>query len=567
MSKVKAEYTNWSEIQWQKLEKQLWKLQKRIFRAKREGNVKLVKQLQKLLVKSFAAKTVAVRKVTQDNRGRRTAGIDGVKALAPAQRLKLARRLRISPKAKPLRRIYIPKAGTDEKRPLSIPTINDRATQMLVKMTLEPEWEAVFEEHSYGFRLGRQSHDAIEQIFSSINKKPKWVLDADISKCFDSINHSYLLNKLGKCPKSIRIQIKAWLKAGYLEGSELFPTAEGTPQGGTVSPLLANIALHGMETVLTQWVKTWKGSKRDNLDSFSFIRYADDFVCLHESKEVIGKAMEIISEFLEPIGLNLKPEKTQIVHTLNTNEGFEFLGFNIRQYIIKNGKTDKRTGVKRGYKTLIKPSQKAIKRHYEKVANTVRNHKIAKPENLIKMLNPIIKGWCNYYSSAVSKEIFAKLDHLVYCLLRAWCIRRHPNKPRTWIKDKYYHQVQLNDSLRNWVFTEGSQTLLLHADTKIERHIKVKGNKSPFDGDSIYWASRLGRSKEMSQRLVKLLKRQTGKCSYCTMAFKEGDLMEIDHVIPTCMGGNNSYGNLQLLHAHCHDQKTTNDNSRSTRYS
>ena len=391
MSKVKAKYTNWSEINWRKLEKKLWKLQKRIFRAKKEENVKLVKQLQKLLVKSFAAKTLAVTKITQDNRGKRTAGIYGVKSIPPAKRFELVERLQISHKAKPLKRIYIPKEGMDEKRPLSIPTINDRAVQMLIKMALEPEWEAVFEPNSYGFRLGRQSQDAIEQIFSSINKKPKWVLDADISKCFDSINHSYLLKKLGKCPKSIRVQIKAWLKAGYLEGNELFPTEEGTPQGGTISPLLANIALHGMETVLTEWVRTWKGCKSDNLDSFSFVRYADDFVCLYESKEVIESAKEILSEFLKPIGLQLKPEKTQIVHTLNTNKGFDFLGFNVRQYAIQNGKTDKRIGVKRGYKTLIKPSKKAIKRHYEKIAKIVRNNKAVKQENLIKILNPIIR--------------------------------------------------------------------------------------------------------------------------------------------------------------------------------
>ncbi len=561
MSKAKAKYTNWSEINWRKLEKKLWKLQKRIFRAKKEGNVKLVKQLQKLLVKSFTAKTLAVRKITQDNRGKRTAGIDGVKAIPPAKRFQLVERLQISHKAKPLRRIYIPKVGTDEKRPLSIPTINDRAVQMLVKMALEPEWEAVFEPNSYGFRLGRQSQDAIEQIFSSINKKPKWVLDADISKCFDSINHSYLLNKLGKCPKSIRVQIKAWLKAGYLEGNELFPTEEGTPQGGTVSPLLANIALHGMETVLTEWVRTWKGCKRDNLDSFSFVRYADDFVCLHESKEVIESAQEILREFLEPIGLQLKPEKTQIVHTLDTNKGFDFLGFNVRQYKIQNGKTDKRTGVKRGYKTLIKPSKKAIKRHYEKIAKTVRNNKAAKQENLIKILNPIIKGWCNYHSSAVSKEIFSKLDHLVYCLLRRWCIRRHPNKPKTWVKDKYYHQSVTKDSVKNWVFMEGKQTLLVHADTKIERHIKVKSEKSPYDGDSIYWASRLGRSKELGTSTNKLLKQQKGKCSYCGAIFKEGDAIETDHVVPKSLGGKNSYSNLQLLHAHCHDQKTSQDGS------
>jgi RNA-directed DNA polymerase len=317
MNKGQTEYTNWNEINWRKLEKSNWKLQKRIFRAKSEGNVKQVKLLQKLLVKSFAAKAIAVRKVTQENKGKKTAGVDGVKAIEPAKRLKLVKSLKISNKAMPLRRIYIPKPGTEEKRPLSIPTIKDRAIQMLVKFALEPEWEAIFEPNSYGFRPGRSCHDAIEQIFNSIRQKPKWVLDADISKCFDKINHKYLLGKLGGCPRNFKRQIKAWLKAGYMEseGKENFPSDEGTPQGGIISPLLANIALHGMETVLNEWVKTWKGTKKENLKSFSFIRYADDFVCLHESKEVIEQAQEILEQFLQPIGLQLKPEKTQITHT------------------------------------------------------------------------------------------------------------------------------------------------------------------------------------------------------------------------------------------------------------
>jgi RNA-directed DNA polymerase len=424
MNKVLTEYTNWNEIEWRKLEKSNWKLQKRIFRAKKEGNVKLVKQLQKLLVKSFAAKAIAVRKVTQENKGKKTAGVDGVKAIEPTKRLKLVKELKISNKAMTLRRIYITKPGTKEKRPLSIPTINDRAVQMLVKMALEPEWEAIFESNSYGFRPGRSCHDAIEQIFVSINKKPKWVLDADISKCFDKINHKYLLNKLGGCPRNIKKQIKAWLKAGHMEGNKLFPSKEGTPQGGVVSPLLANIALHGMETVLNEWVRTWKGTKKKNLEAFSFIRYADDFVCLHESKEVIEKAQEILEQFLEPIGLQLRPEKTQITHTLQGKKpDFDFLGFNIRQYKVNNTKS--------GFKTLIKPSKKAIKKHYEKVAKEVGNNKTAKQENLIKVLNPIIRGWCNYNSTVVSKEIFSKLDFLTYRLLKRWCKRRHPSAIRS----------------------------------------------------------------------------------------------------------------------------------------
>lgn len=467
--------------------------------------------------------------------------------------------LQISHKAAPLRRIYIPKPGTDEKRPLSIPTIKDRAIQMLVKVALEPEWEAVFEPNSYGFRPGRNCHDAIEAIYTSINKKPKWVLDADISKCFDKINHNYLLGKLGDIPKQIKKQIKAWLKAGYMEGKNLFLSEEGTPQGGVISPLLSNIALHGMETILNEWVKTWKGCKRDNLDSFSFIKYADDFVGIHKSKEVIEKAREILKTFLEPIGLQLKSEKTQIVHTLQGDKpGFDFLGFNVRQYEVNNQK--------RGYKTLIKPSKKSIKKHYEAIANVVRNNKTAKQENLIKLLNPIIRGWCNYHSVGVSKVAFALVDHLTYCLLKRWSKRRHPKKSKTWVNNKYYHSETSQLGSRNWVFKEGKETLITHADTPIVRHIKVKGSNSFFNGDNIYWATRLGRSIDLRKNEATLLKKQKGKCNHCGGLFREGDLWETDHIKPKSNGGSNSYSNLQLLHAHCHDQKTKLDGSNRHKF-
>jgi RNA-directed DNA polymerase len=339
-----------------------------------------------------------------------------------------------------------------------------------------------------------------------------------------------------------------------MEGKELFLSEEGTPQGGVISPLLANIALHGMETVLMEWVRTWKGTKLENTKSFSFIRYADDFICLHESKEIIEKAQEILEQFLEPIGLKLKPEKTKITHTLQgENPGFDFLGFNVRQYKVTNTKS--------GFKTLIKPSKKSIKKHYEKVAETVRNNKTAKQENLIRLLNPIIRGWCNYNSTVVSKEIFSKLDHLTYGLLRKWCKRRHPNKSRTWVNDKYYHNEKSHLGSRNWVFEEGEQKLIKYSDTPIKRHIKVKGNKSPFDGDTVYWATRLGRSKELNKSEAKLLKKQKGKCNQCGGTFKEDDAWEIDHIIPKSLGGKNTYDNLQLLHVHCHDQKTRKDGS------
>lgn len=236
----------WKTIPWRKLERKVFKLQKRIYKASENGDARTVRKLQKTLIRSWSAKCLAVRRVTQDNQGKKTAGIDGVKSLKPGQRLTLVKNLRLTQKAKPTRRVWIPKPGKDEKRPLGIPTMNDRALQALVKQALEPEWEALFEPNSYGFRPGRSCHDAIEAIFQAIVHLPKFVLDADIAKCFDQIDHQALLEKVNTFPV-MRRQIRAWLKAGVMDGKNLFPTNEGTPQGGVISPLLANIALHGME--------------------------------------------------------------------------------------------------------------------------------------------------------------------------------------------------------------------------------------------------------------------------------------------------------------------------------
>jgi RNA-directed DNA polymerase len=552
----------WEDINWRKVERCVFKLQKRIYKASQQGNVKLTHRLQRLLQKSWGAKVLATRRVTQDNQGKKTAGIDGVKSLTPKQRTTLADNLELGNKSKPTRRVWIPKSNPDEKRPLGIPIMADRAKQALVKLAMEPEWEARFEPNSYGFRPGRCAHDAIQAIYTSINKKDKYVLDADISKCFDKINHNKLLEKLQTYPK-LRRQIKAWLKSGVMDGNTLFSTDEGTPQGGVISPLLANIALHGMEERIKQFAETLKGNKSKNKQSLTLVRYADDFVIMHEKLEVVIESQKIMSEWLAELGLELKASKTQISHTLIEHDGktgFDFLGFSIRQYKTNKNQSGKNTnGEILGFKTFIKPSTEKIHEHLRNLKEVVKKHKSAPQLALIKKVNPIIRGWCNYYSTVVSSRVYGKCDHLFFKKLQSWAYRRHPMKNRTWVCNKYWHTQGKN----NWVFStrEGKSpfSLAAHQDTKIVRYVKVKGEKSPYDGDTIYWSSRLGKHPEMPREKSYLLKKQKGKCNHCGLIFREEDLIETDHIIPTHKGGKNSKENKQLLHRHCHDLKTKQD--------
>jgi RNA-directed DNA polymerase len=275
MSPAPTPRYEWEAIRWRDAERRVFKLQKRIYQAQCRGETKAVHRLQRLLVTSWSAKCLAVRRVTQDNRGKRTAGVDGVTALTPPQRLRLARTLRLAPKARPTRRVWIPKPGTTDRRPLGIPTLSDRAAQALLKLALEPEWEAKFEPNSYGFRPGRSGHDAIEAILIGVCHKAKFVLDADIAKCFDRINHDALLRKLATTPTFRRV-VRAWLKAGVMDGRELFPTEEGTPQGGVLSPLLANVALHGLETAIVSAVPRWNPANGKEGWVPIVVRYADD---------------------------------------------------------------------------------------------------------------------------------------------------------------------------------------------------------------------------------------------------------------------------------------------------
>lgn len=533
MSTSKTIVYDWDAIDWKKIESSVFKLQKRIYRASSRGEKKNIHKLQRLLIHSKSAVYLAVRRVTQDNQGKKTAGIDGKASLSKKQKCRLAEEILRKPlpdKALPVRRVWIPKPGKDSKRPLGIPVMADRARQALAKMALEPEWEAKFEPTSFGFRPGRSCHDAARAIFQYIRMTQFYVLDADISGCFDHINHKALLDKLGTFP-SLRRAIKAWLKAGIHEDGKLFSTVEGTPQGGVISPLLANIALHEMASELRgrfQFSKFPEGVNGPRvLWKPVVIRYADDFLIFHRNLDALKEAKAAAEQWLNQIGLEMNPSKTRITHTLKKfegNVGFDFLGFNFRQY--KRGvhrSSHSANGKPVGFKANIKPSMKSQKHFQEEVREIIRRHRNAPQEALIKALNPVTRGWGNYFCAGVSSEIFSKMDHLLFQKLWVWAKRRHPKKGRKWIANKYWHINQ-----GRWKFgTNEDVTLARMSDIPSKRHIAVKGNKSPYDGDAIYWSTRMGRHPEMPRSLARLLKMQNGYCPKCGRFFKPGDVFKV----------------------------------------
>jgi len=552
MSESATATYEWNQLPWRTLEVAVFKLERRIYKASQAGDIRRVHRLQKLLLKSRAAKLLAVRRVTQDNQGKNTAGIDGIKSLAPHQRCALAAHLGKLPIGRPTRRVWIPKPGKDEKRPLSIPTLHDRALQALVKLALEPEWEARFEPNSYGFRPGRSVHDAIGAIFIAIEKQPKYALDADIAKCFDRIDQQALLRKIKTFPTLNRL-VKAWLQAGVLDNGVFAYTTTGTPQGGVLSPLLANIALHGLEEFIrTQFpARTRRNPERRGRQLHwqpQVIRYADDLVILHRDRTVIEQCRRLTQAWLQDIGLELSEQKTRIAHTLEKAEGaagFNFLGFHVCQY--RASKYNTARG--RGFKTLIRPSHEAVKRHWATLSGQISQHKAAKQANLIGILNPIIAGWANYYSAVVSARTFHLLDHRLYEKLRRWAFFRHPRKGRRWAIQRYWDTTPG----KSWDFRDSKgPTLNQHTRVPIVRHIKVQGKASLYDGNWSYWAARRGKYPGVSRRLAALLKKQAGRCEACGLFFKPEDLIELHHV-----DGNrsdNRYTNLAAVHRHCHDQ-------------
>jgi len=459
---AEGQASEWELLPWLSIEKSIRKLRRRIFRASRQQKWNVVRSLMKLMLRSYFNLLSSVRRVTQINKGKNTAGVDNERALSSNARMALVRSMGNYKlwQTKPARRMYIPKAGKPgQERPLGIPTIRNRVAQAIVKNALESCWEAQFESNSYGFRPGRSAHDAIQHCWLSLNGgcgRP-WVLDADIKGAFDNISHNHILNALGLIPG--RHLIKQWLKAGYVEAEIFHATESGTPQGGIISPCLLNVALHGLQETLGP--------------TYRCIRYADDLIVCASTREQIEAAKSIIEEWLAQRGLALHPEKTRIAHI---NDGFNFLGFSVKRF--------------KG-KCLIKPQKDKVLTFLAKLRLWLNKHKQAKAENVIWHLNPILRGWANYYKTQVSSQTFSYVSTQVWKMLWKWCLRRHPNKGKHWVGDKYF---SFHANAR-WKFTaaSGDKTFYLFDvnSVKIERHIKVKGTASPDDPTlQDYWKKR-----------------------------------------------------------------------------
>ncbi len=496
----------WEAADWRRHEEQVRRLRGRVFKAVQDGDWPQARSLQKLMLRSWSNTLVSVRQVTQRNTGRRTAGIDGLVALTSQARAEMAVHVHAtigSHKPSPVRRVHVPKASDKTKmRPLGIPVLADRCHQARVRNALEPEWEARFEPRSYGFRPGRGCHDAIESLFRTLHGKGKrvWILDADLAAAFDKISHDYLLQMIGGFPAMG--MIAGWLKAGVFEAGKGFaPTGEGTPQGGVISPLLLNIALHGLEEAAGVRYKTGShaGEVRDGCPALT--RYADDLVVCCHSRQQAEQVRARLAEWLEPRGLAFNEAKTRIVHL---SEGFGFLGFDLRRH--PNGKL------------LIKPGADAIKRFRKRLAKEFRAFRGASVAAVLAKIVPIVRGWISYYRTVVSSRVFRALTEYLWKLTYKWACWSHPNKPKRWIVGQYYRKF---DKFRNdrWVFGDRVTGAYLPkpAWTEIVRHTLVKGTASPDDPALAgYWAQRRRKVKPpLDNYTVRLLSRQDGRCSLC----------------------------------------------------
>ncbi|MCY4130635.1 MAG: group II intron reverse transcriptase/maturase [Gammaproteobacteria bacterium] len=530
----------WQAIDWRHVERTVRGMQVRIAKATRECDWRKVKALQRLLTRSFCGKALAVRRVTE-NQGKRTAGVDRELWETPtAKRDAIDTLNRRGYRPSPLRRVRIPK-GNGKTRMLGIPTMRDRAMQALYLLALAPVAESTADPNSYGFRIGRSTADAMARGFQLLSRSisPKWVLDADIEGCFDHLDHEWLLIHV---PMD-RVMLRKWLNAGVVDLGRFYRTESGTPQGGIISPTLANLALDGLEPLLRE--RFGANNRKSGIRPMvNLVRYADDFIITGSSQELLAnEVVPMVRTFLAERGLRLSEAKTRIV---SIDRGFDFLGWNFRFY---NGKL------------LIKPSKKNVKAFLGKVREIIKSNTTSKQANLIRQLNPVIRGWTNYHRNVVAKQTFAKVDHQLFDVLWRWAIRRHRNKDSCWIAGRYWSSYET----QSWMFVDRfvkpasgkSVRLLSAAEVPIQRHVKVKADYCPFDPD---WddygeARRIRGFKRVvghRSQLTALFHRQDGVCDRCQHAITHDTGWHVHHVVPRQFGGGDSLDNLVLLHPTCH---------------
>jgi len=536
--------TEWAAINWRRSQKNVRAMQSRLAKATQESDWRRVKALQRWLTRSFSAKALAVKRVTE-NQGKRTAGVDRELWDSPQQKYAAIARLKMQRyRPLPLRRVYIPKSN-GKLRALGIPTMRDRAQQALHLLALDPVLESMSDPNSYGFRKNRSTADAMSQIFIKMSQKvsAQWVLDADIEGFFDNISQTWMLDHI-RMDTSI---LRKWLESGVVDRGQLVATIAGTPQGGVISPALANWTLNGLESGLMAHLGAKWGTSRIWRLKVGVIRYADDFIVTGASKELLETEVRPwIEAFLAERGLRLSVAKTKIVHI---DQGFDFLGWNFRKY----------SGT-----LLIKPSKKNVQAFYEKLRKVISDNLGAKQENLIRLLNPMLRGWAQYHSPVVAKEAFSRMESLLFWRLMRWAKRRHPTKKVDWIARKYWRSV--DD--RNWVFATpvttkegGKEMLELYSmsGTPIERHKKVRGAYHPYDpqwemyGETLR-QERMLRSMRYRKEWAKLYVHQRGLCALCGYEMDMDTGWHDHHIEYRVEGGSDVLGNRVLLHPNCHAQ-------------